>query len=614
MLLGIFYLYFVPPLQVPDEYDHFRRVYHLADGHFLPQKNQNRLGGEMPVSFKEYVLPFRHAATNLKYTLDNSHYQRARSVELQKDDKLYDDFPNTSNYSLISYLPQTLAVFIGKSFNAKPWLLYEVGRISAYLVWTICMFFLIRRLQVFKWLFSLLLLLPMNTYLSNSFSADTMTNLLSFAFIGLCLIYAFDKKEITYKRFAVLLLIGIGLSLAKVVYVWLILVFLIIPSTSFQNSKKKLLYFSVMLLVCLSASLLWSTVVKAQIIPYSEYAPEFRDQCCLSHCADFEAQKTKILGEPLYFVKVIYRSLFKHPYTYLAGYIGSFGNNDIPLPRGILYFSYFFILFVALAEKNEHVISVKQKLIFCIASGMSFITLLLSQHLTWDCVGEGIVDVVQGRYLIPLFPSVFLLFTRRGKMNQRYLLFTVFLFVVVIHLSSFKIIYNRYTKKTFESNLEWNCDLERSENNLLCTSNSKILVEGISSLTDSISYSGKYSAKLSPASPFCFTYKFDDIRQGDLIEVWAWQRGEPCQVILSSSGKNCGESYLVNHGISYKGKGGWNRLHYVFTFNNPCSELDSTKSTLFLWNPGKGACIIDDLHFSIKKFGTDYLNHKTTLF
>jgi uncharacterized membrane protein len=109
----------------------------------------------------------------------------------------------------------------------------------------------------------------------------------------------------------------------------------------------------------------------------------------------------------MYFPKVIWNSLFKHPYTYLAGYIGSLGTNDMPLPKFILYFSYIFILAVSLLEKNKFKLNFKQKGLLLFAGVSSFIFLLLSQHLTWDCVGEGIVDVVQGRYLIPLFPLIF---------------------------------------------------------------------------------------------------------------------------------------------------------------------------------------------------------------
>lgn len=37
-----------PPLQAADEFNHFYRAYQIAEGQFLPNKIDNRLGGEIP--------------------------------------------------------------------------------------------------------------------------------------------------------------------------------------------------------------------------------------------------------------------------------------------------------------------------------------------------------------------------------------------------------------------------------------------------------------------------------------------------------------------------------------------------------------------------------------
>jgi uncharacterized membrane protein len=117
IVLGIIYNIITPPLQVPDEHDHFRRVYHISTGHFLPQKFGNRLGGEIPTSFKEYALPFRLAATNLRYTINRETYTASFNVPLNDKEKEFDDFPNTSYYNPVSYFPQAVAVFIARKLD-----------------------------------------------------------------------------------------------------------------------------------------------------------------------------------------------------------------------------------------------------------------------------------------------------------------------------------------------------------------------------------------------------------------------------------------------------------------------------------------------------------------
>lgn len=615
IILGIVYNIVTPPLQVPDEYDHFRRVYHLSEGNFLPQKNGNRLGGEMPVSFKEFVLPYRHAATNLKYTLTTDIYKKSFSVDYDPINKKFDDFPNTSYYNVISYLPQTIAVFIIRHFEITNAKLYYVGRLAMFLVWIISMFFLIKTIPVCKWLFTMVVLLPMNVYLSNSFSADTVTNILSFTFVVLVLKYAFDEKEFNKKRLGILLLIGVLLALSKIVYVGLILSFFIIPISKFKNKKQYVFFSSILFIGSFIAAYLWSGVVVNYFTPYYEYDPAYRDYCCLSHCANYEMQKQHILLHRTYFFEVIYNSLFRHPYTYLAGYIGSFGNNDIPLPRPVLLISYLSILLVAFTEKSEKVFSVFQKLILISAAFLSFVLLLLSQHLTWDCVGEGIVDVVQGRYLTPLFPLLFFAFTNKYskiKFNPGIIVIGL---IVVANAYSFKIIFNRYLSESYVEKTEFYCGAEEViDGGFYKTSNTKIFVEGALSQNDSVARSGKYSAMLSPASPYCFTYKFKNLNYGDMVEVSAWQKGSDAQMIFTGKGTKCGEFYLPYSDIAYEGEDGWKRMHYVFTMNIKCQISDSVQVTFFMWNPNKTKTYIDDLKLSVKKFGYNYLDHKAELF
>ena len=614
LLIGLFYNLLVPPFQVPDEHDHFRRVYHLASGHFLPEKKGNRLGGDIPVSFKEYVHPFRLTATNLKYTLNEEHYAKARTIELAKDVNEFNDFPNSSNYSLISYLPQTLTVFLFKSFDSPWWLIYSAGRVFTYLFWVMIMFLLIKIIPIYKWLFTFILLLPSHIFISHSFSADTMTNLLAITFLVLCLKYAFDKQIFTTKRLLILLLIGAGLALSKIVYVGMIFLFFLVPATAFKNRKQRFIMAGALILFSFTIALLWSAQVKSNMISYSDYDPAYKDFCCISHCADFAAQKDLILSKPLYFPKVVWNSLFRHPYTYLVGYIGNFGNNDVPLPRSVFYLIYLFIVILALSEKNNFVFTAKQKLLLAFTSLGTFVLLLLSQHLAWDCVGEGIVDIVQGRYLIPLFPLLFFSFKISRFPVLRSAMVPIFIVFILVQIVSCVLIYDRYTRETFSSKIEWDCNVEKEQSNLLGTSVSSINVEGAGCKSDSISFKGKYSAKLSPASPYCFTYRFNGLSRGDLLEISAWQKGEGAQVILSGKGIGCKEFYIPNHTIAYENKNGWKRMHYAFTFNESCSPKDSVNATFFLWNPGNAISFIDELHFSLKKYPKNYIDQRTTLF
>jgi len=607
IILGILYNIITPPLQAPDEHDHFRRVYHISTGHFLPEKFGNRLGGEVPVSFAEYVLPYRFAATNLRYTINKKTYAESFKVALNDTVREFNDFPNTSYYNPVSYLPQVLAVFMARKLNLSNASLYYFGRIFAYLFWMLCMYFLIKTIPVGKWLFTFLLLLPMNVFISNSFSADLMTNILSLAFIVLVLKYAFDEKLFTAKRLLILVLIGVLLALSKVVYVGLVLSFFIIPIAKFNSKKHFFIYSLILFSACFIAAFFWSGVVVKFFTPYYNYDPQFRDYCCLSRCANYDEQKKLILSNGTYFLKVIYRSLAEHPHTYLKGYTGSLGNNDIPLPGWVHIISYAFIFLAALTEKNSVALSFRQKIILIFSACASFVLLLLSQHLTWDCVGEGIVDIVQGRYLIPLFPLLFFAFTNASEKFRIHLPVFVGLMVSVGNYYGLSKIYKRYLTENYISKVEFECGAEQlNEKGFFITSHPKITLESLGAKNDSVARTGKSSVLLYEKTPYSFTYRFKDLHRGDLIEVTAWQKGTGAQMVVNGKGKFCGEFYFPFQNIAHRGKDGWDKMHYAFTINLNCGPADSVEAGFFMWNTGKNKTYIDDLKFSIKKFDDNY--------
>jgi len=607
ILLGIVYTIVEPPLQVPDEFDHIHRAYSISDGNFLPVKKDNRLGGEIPYSIKEFILYYRHTATALKYKLDKNKIKSSFDIPLHTDKKGFEDFPNTSYYAPVSYLPHAVGLFVFKQFNCSVGTAFYGTRIFVFIIWVLCMYYFIKIVPVYKWLFTLLLLMPMNIYLANSFSADTVTVILSFLFVGTVLRYAMDEKVFTLKRLFILLCIGALLALAKVVYVGLVTSVFIIPATKFKSKRQFFLFSSLVIVSSFTVAFLWSSAAMKYYTPYSQYNENFRNFSCVSGCADYYKQKQYIIEHPFYFVKVIFHTLFNHPYTYFTGYVGIFGNSDVSLPKWLIITSYLVIFFVALKEKSILLLSRFQKLILFCASLFGFVLLLLSQHLTWDCVGEGVVDLVQGRYLLPLLPWVFLALTGIMKPTKINLLIIVFIFSFLVHSISVITLYKRFYVPEHDYETSFYCGAEEAaENNLLKTSDPHIQVDGFYNRTAAFAHSGTSSLKLSENSPYGFSYHFKNLSKGDLVEITAWQLGEGANLVVSGSGKKCKDFYYTNTPTIHRKSSEWNLVHWSFTVVTDC---DSSQATFFIWHPGKKPVYIDDLQFSLKKYNDNYLDY-----
>lgn len=587
-----------PPLQAPDEFNHFYRAYQLAEGQFLPNKIDNRLGGEIPNCINEFVFPFDNAATELSLTLTPKDVFNGFKIKYTKDSVQFKDFPHPSYYSLVSYLPQVIAIYVTKKLHCSIGTMYYAGRLLSFLVWLCCMCFVIKITPVYKWLFTAICLLPMNIYITNSFSADTSSNVLSFLFIALALKHAFLKGNFTLKNLLPFLIIAALIALAKVVYAALIFSFLIIPINKFKTKGQYFLLVGVLFLVAFVAASYWSGIVMKYYTPYSNYNTAYRDWICLTHNSNYYEQKAYILSHGTYFLKVIYRSIFDHPFTYLQGYIGLFGNSDIFLPKWVLVFSYIIIFFIALFENNAFKFTLLQKTILLGASFCSFVLLLLSQHLTWDAVGEGVVDLIQGRYLIPLFPFLlFILSNYRLKINIRYDILLSIFFCVLYSISAYKII-DRYYKGSRIQKEVITCDAESvNTKGMFLTSNTNILLQGGDSKTDSIAHNGKSSLLLSERSPFGFTYKFNNLSSGDLLEISLWQKGQGAALVISND--NCNKLYLPSSNVYYYDNKGWGRLYIKYLVSEKC---ENNTFSFYVWNPTKSKAYIDDLVFSIKRF------------
>ncbi|MBA2611396.1 MAG: DUF2142 domain-containing protein [Bacteroidetes bacterium] len=600
LLFEITFNLFTPPLQAPDELNHFYRAYQVADGHFLPERTKDRLGGQIPICFNEFVLPYTFAATNLNYTLTKKDLLNAFDISFSAKETGFKDFPNTAYYSPVSYLPQAFAMAILKQFNCSVATLYYGGRLFTFSFWLLLMYLAIRMIPVYKWLFTLIVLLPMNLYLANSFSADTVTNCLALFFIAFSLKLTFSDSKLTKKDLLFILILACLLALAKLVYIGLIILLFLMPAKKFSNNLQR---HATLLLVFAASFLmvfLWSATVMKYYITFSDYNIEHNFAVGLSPCGNYYLQKEFILGHEAYFFKVIFNSIFAHPKTFLMGYIGAFGQSDIALP-GVLYIiAYLVIIMVALSEVNEKTFKFSQKIILASAAILSFVLLLLSQHLMWDCVGEGIVDMLQGRYLIPVFPLLFMLMPNTSLKLKLKPALIISSFLILIYFFSFSNIYTRFFKETFIEKIEFYCDAEtKDENGYYMTNNKEIKLQGAIDQTADKHHSGSHSILLSPLSPYGFSYQLKNIKAGDMVEMQGWQKGLSGFLAVSSKGKNCKDFFAADKNTVVTDKNGWSKIHCLFTITENC---DSTETVIFAWNPGKTKVYFDDIKFKIKRF------------
>jgi uncharacterized membrane protein len=607
-ILSIAYCIITPPFQASDEANHFYRTYQISNGHFLPIKTNNRLGGKIPKSITDFKRPYELLSTNLGARLTKQNRKGSNTVVFSEHESEFLDFPNTAYYSPISYVPQATAVFISKHIFTNVSTAYYLGRIAASLTWILLIAWAIKLIPFHKWTLVCLALLPMNLYITNSFSADTVSNGLCFVFIALILKYcAQESKPITKKQIALMLILGVLIALAKIVYVGLVVLIVAIPTYQFKNVKQRWFIVTSVCSTCFIAALAWSSVVNYFYIPFINYNEAYRNILGFSECANYDLQKEYILNHSSYFFKVIFHSIFDHPHTYLKSFVGQLGQFDIIFSDWICVAAYFVIFSVIGLDRSEFKLNSKQRIIGLLAAFISFVLLLLSQHLTWDCVGEGVVDLVQGRYLIPILPLIFIMLFNYCIPFKLKPIWVVVPFIIGINAYGLTKVYERFHKQTEAKKIAFYANMETEKNGAFLTTDKYCTINPSSQQTNKYSFSGKHSIMLCPSgkgNEFGCNFEFTNTQNTCYYYIEAMIKGSGVKLIFSGESSDGQKMYSASTYVANQNKNGWYKINMGASLFNPSK---TKKFIIYAWNTSTDTVYIDDLRFEYRGYkNTDF--------
>ena len=599
-LAGMSFLILTPPFQVPDEINHFYREWHISSGHFFATKQDNRLGGYMPRSLIEAVnldagLRFNFFA---RTTFSNTSEQLRR--KLNDNTPIFVDFPNTSLYTPLSYLPQALSIAIFKFLGFRPILILMLTRLTMLFLWLFIVYKVIKMLPIFKWFFVLSALLPMSSFVNMSVSADVITNMIGFLWIGFVFKYAFSENKIEKKNLITLLLLAICLATAKYVYTPLVLLILIIPIRKFTEIKflKGYWLLSLFIFVPFVFAFVGSKYATKINIPYAAYNPTYVSNSELAPGVDFNKQIEFLKENPQKIFTVVYEGFLKTYELVQDSYIGTLGWLDVRIPKNTIYLGYLLLFCSLLYENCQARLKIKlwQRFLMLLTGVFVMFLIYLSQYISWVPVGNPHTYGVQGRYFITVLPIVFLSSVFIPS-NQKLLLYFSMGAIVFVLLSSIKCLYNRYyfIPKKFKEVI---CDAETiyfdGVYNELCfrTNNPEIIATNGITFSSEKARSGNHSSKTSSDAKYGATFRLMNLTEGDTLKTEVWCFGEGGKLWVTS---NEDKVYLLKNNFSETDAKGWKRLALDLVITkNMASHLVN------IYVESDQICFFDDFKFSVQ--------------
>jgi uncharacterized membrane protein len=404
LIFGLGFLFLIPPFQTPDEYQHFSRAYVISEGRPFDTD------GYIPRGMVKLMAITRDVPFHLDKKVNLAALTGSFNQPLLQSDPVHTDFPASAVYSPLPYLVSALGIFVGRILGASPLIIFYLGRALNFLVWTFLVYQALRLAPVFKWTFLLLFLSPMSLNQAVSFSADSLTNALSFFAVGYGLYLALKVDRIlNWKDFLPLLALAILLPLTKPPYAVLIAIIFLIPIKKFGSVKKYLLVSLV--LISITGILIWigSSINREyyyQFVPYPGVNANRQIVYILRHIPGY--------------LKTILRTVISDFVFMSQSYVGILGWLDTKLPQLIYPTFYLVLSFIALTDNHMEVrISYRQKTYLALIAISAFLIVATGQYVTWTPVGAAKINAIQGRYLIPVIPLlVLLLYNHRFQIKE----------------------------------------------------------------------------------------------------------------------------------------------------------------------------------------------------
>lgn len=382
----IFYFCLLPLGIVPDEREHFLRAYEISDGNFVSKHmlNSKQGGDRMP---------------------GNLRFFQYDNVEI--DTKNYEDyiFSNTALYAPVSYIPQTIGILIGKLFTDSVKKIFIFGRMgSAIINFLICAWAL-KKTPVAKSLMFAIMMFPVAIQEMISMSPDGFTLSLSFAFIALVLHLKYKKENVSKKDILILMMLAIGVSLCKIVYIVLVMLVFIIPSSKLNNARSvKVGIVGIAMIV----NLLWLYIA-------SDYLVEF------NHGVNSGEQIMFVVSHPHAYFQVVSRTVFDSLQGWISTAIGSnLGYLNIAV-TSLMWIVYAIVVMNETYHCSLEKIKLQKQdsIVFLGIPIVGFILVCTSLYVQWTEYMACSIAGIQGRYFLPFLLLILLFFVQQHQKKYK---------------------------------------------------------------------------------------------------------------------------------------------------------------------------------------------------
>lgn len=386
--LGLLYMLTITPMAVPDEHFHYSnsyRIYNILMGREHPET----------MIYQNDPVLLEHHNTVSGYTRLLEDFGGA-----MPEDAPFDSYNRLAAYPLC-YVPQVLAILIGRFLNRNFITLFELGRFFNLLTYAFFVYVAVKNIPRFKVLLGIISMMPMALQQAASFSTDPFINGLSFVLIAYGCKMIWAEHPIERRDVIAAIATAAFLAPAKVIYCGILLLYFLIPSRNFSRPKEKIKFLCVIIAAAGAMILLFqlSSILTLQNSSESALNWEGKKNYNLAF----------VLSHPLETIRIFWNTLteFAEFWCYQAVGVRLCGMTLFISDSTIA--AYILAIFTAVFDTFE---TNRQKVtwglrIACLLAAFAIVCLTMTAMFL-GCTSNTRDQIVgvQGRYFIPAMPLV----------------------------------------------------------------------------------------------------------------------------------------------------------------------------------------------------------------
>lgn len=403
LVFGNALIFINPPFQTADEAQHFFRAWQITSGEFICRGKDSlgEAGGMLPASLETFWKKFQSMAMHPEETTSVREILDSFKIHADAQELTFVPFGNTAHYCPISYVPQCIGVALGRAFSLPlPMILY-LGREGNLLVFALLGGFSLRWAPTLSRPMFLLLLMPTMLALAASVSADALTDGLAILWVAMiCRYFAADRGSICRGTIALLLLVSIPLSVGKLVYFPLLALLFLIPRQNFCAPARKAMMIVLLAVLNLAALIGWAAAtsnLETKITVEKNISPQ--------------GQLARLEDHPLHFANLLWNTAAHGTWFVCTTFVGVIGWMDLNFPPAVVIAYLLSLIFFCWTAGDRPPLPSPKKaaMIVLPALVVSVLAIAFLNLLYWTPIDSNYILGLQGRYLIPLTPAVFLL-------------------------------------------------------------------------------------------------------------------------------------------------------------------------------------------------------------